>query len=72
MLQVLLGVMHVGDVSSMPGVDDVPLSSVCVGGGVVGLLSSLMLAQQGRDVGRRLQLRQAGKVAHLANQHGDD
>lgn len=50
MLQVLLGEMHVGDVSSMPGVDDVPLSSVCVGGGVVGLLSSLMLAQQGRDV----------------------
>ena len=47
MLQVLLGVMHVGDVSSMPGVDDVPLSSVCVGGGVVGdKLQGLWLAME--------------------------
>lgn len=40
----------VGAASKVQCVEGVQLSSICVGGGVVGLLSSMFLAQAGRDV----------------------
>jgi glycine oxidase len=43
-------VLPVGAASQVSRVEGVQLSSLCVGGGVVGLLSSLLLAQAGGDV----------------------
>ena len=48
--QVRWGVLLVGAASKVQCVEGVQLSSICVGGGVVGLLSSMLLAQAGRDV----------------------